>query len=136
MDLEIWVNREASLSQSESGVVNQVAFLPRSKWKVSKGLLYLNLELWRPRGFSTLIWMKGIQGASLPRNLSYGDQRASLPRSLMKGNQGASLPQTLDCGDQGASLSWSWWKVTMGLLYLRTWIVATKGLLYLDLDER
>ena len=95
-----------------------------STWAVaSKGLLYLDLdgkyprgfstlepELWRSMGFSTLILMKGVQGASLPRYLS--------------------------CGDQGASLPQSWWKVSKGLLYLGTWVVAIKGLLFLDLDER
>ena len=48
-------------------------------------LLYLNLELWRPRGFSTLILMEGVQGAYQPQNLDWC-------------NQGASLPRNLDCG--------------------------------------
>ena len=48
-------------------------------------LLYLNLELWRPRGFSTSILMEGVQGAYQPQNLDWC-------------NQGASLPQNLDCG--------------------------------------
>ena len=46
---------------------DQGVSLPRSERKVAKTLelgaierlLYLNLELWRPRGFSTLIWMEG-----------------------------------------------------------------------------
>ena len=48
-------------------------------------LLYLNLELWRPRGFSTPILMEGVQGAYQPQNLDWC-------------NQGAFLPRNLDCG--------------------------------------
>ena len=51
-------------------------------------------ELWRPRGFFTLI--------------------------LIKGNQGAFLPWNRSCDDQGVFLPRSWWKVTKGLFYLRT----------------
>ena len=53
-------------------------------------LLYLNLELWQPRGFSTLICIEGNQKTSLSWNLgrlsrfsisilNCDDQRASLP---------------------------------------------------------
>ena len=133
--------RGISISILNCGV--QRTSLPRSEWKVTKGLLYLepgaikrlfylNLELWWPRGFSTLIWMEGNQGASLPQNLG-----------LLRG----FFISILNYSDQGAYLPRSEWKVTNGLLYLRirgnweaslsqSWTVATKGLRYLDLNER
>ena len=112
--------------------VDQGASLPRNLGRL-KGFFYLNLELWRPRGFSTLILMKGNQGASLPRNLNCVDQRASLPWFLMKGNQWVSLPRNWIVVTKGLLYLDLWWKVTEGLLYLRTWIVVTNRLLYLDL---
>ena len=46
-----WGDWEASLSQFESGVIER--------------LLYLNLHVGQPRGFSILIWMESNQKASL-----------------------------------------------------------------------
>ena len=57
-------------------------------------------------------------------------------QALREKKQRASLPHNLSCGDQRASLPWSWWRVFEGLLHLGTWAVATKGLLYLYLDGR
>ena len=93
-------------------------------------LLYLYLELWRLRGFSTSIWMEGNQGASLPQNL--GRLR------------GFSI-FILNCDNQGASLPRSEWKVTKGLFYLWTWAIdwllyletwAIERFLYLNLELR
>ena len=56
---------------------DQEAFQSRSwMWMVTKGLLTLELELGRPRGFSTSILKNGNQGAFQPRNQSCGDQGA------------------------------------------------------------
>ena len=104
--------RGISISILNCGV--QRTSLPRSEWKVTKGLLYLepgaikrlfylNLELWWPRGFSTLIWMEGNQGASLPQNLGWLRVFSIL---------------ILNCDDQVAFLLWPEWKVTKGLFYL------------------
>ena len=98
-------------------------------WEIER-LPYLNLELWWPRGFSTLIWMGGNQEASLSWNLgrlrsssmsilNCDDQGASLPLIWMEGNQEASLSwnlgrlrgfpiSILNCDDQGASLPLIW----------------------------
>ena len=73
---------------------------------VIERLFYFNLELWRPRGFSTLIWMEGNQGISLPWNLgrlrgfSISIFELWQPRGFstsiwMEGNQGTSLPRNL-----------------------------------------
>ena len=96
---------------------DQGASLPRSEWKVIKGFFYLGTwgdwevslsqsKLWRPRGFSTSIWMEGNKGASLTWNLGQLRDFSIL---------------ILNCDDQGASLPRSKWKVTKELLYLGTW---------------
>ena len=68
---------------------------------MTKGIFNLNLDereprgfstsepkLWRPKGFSTLILMKGNQGAFQPQNRSYGDQGAFQPRNRAVATKG------------------------------------------------
>ena len=78
--------------------------------EVTKRLFNLDLDLWRPRGFSTSI--------------------------LTKGSQGTFQPQNRSCGDKGSFQSRTWWKVTNGLFNLETGVVVTKGLFNLNLDKR
>ena len=86
---------------------DQGASLPRSEWKVTKGLLYLGTwDNWE---------------ASLSQSLNGKDQGASLPRSEWKVTKGLLYIETW--GDWEASLS-------------QSWMVAINGLLYLDLNGR
>ena len=85
---------------------DQGASLPRSKWKVTKELLYLgtwgdweflylNFELWWPRGLSTSTEWKVTKGL------------------LYLG-------------------TWGDWEVSLS----QSWIVTTKGFLFLNLNEK
>ena len=153
MIINDWGDWEASLSQSKyGGLIKGLLFLDLNG-SYLRGFSTLEPRLWRPRGFSISIWMKGNQGASwprnrivemlikrllyfdlmkgkqgdpLPRNRSCGNQRASTS-ILMKGNQKAYLPWNRSCVDQGASLAQSWWKVTNGLLYLGTGLLKCRS---------
>ena len=115
--LKTWGDWEASLSQSWI-VATKGLFCLDLNGRSRRGLctsevgaierlLYLNLKLWQPRGFSTSIRMEGNEVACLPRNLGW----------LI----GLSIILILNCDDQGASLPQSKWKVTKGFVYLGTW---------------
>ena len=54
-------------------------FQPWNRSCGNQGALQLRYELWRLRGFSTSILMKGNLGDFQPRNWSCGDQGAFQP---------------------------------------------------------
>ena len=77
-----------------------------SKLRAIDRLIYLKIELWWPRGVTTSIWMEGNQEASLPKKM--GRLRGFSILILNRDDQGASLPQFK-------------WKVNKGILFLRNW---------------
>ena len=122
-------------------VVTKGFFYLGSWWQVIKGLFYLGSELWRPRGFLTLIWVVKMSIKWLFYfNMYYVDQRALLLQSgLLKWRSKGLSYFDLDCweGDQMAFL------LRSGLL--RRWSngfstsiwtveILIKGVFYFNLD--
>ena len=116
--------------------------------EVTKRLFNPNLELWRPRAFSTSILMKGNQRAFEPQNWSCGDQGAFQPRSwwtvtkrLFNLDLDEREPRIfsiskLELWRTRGFLTSILKKKNQGAFQLRSWWKVTKGLFNLDLDEK
>ena len=101
---------------SISNCDDQGASLPRSCWKVTKGLLYLGT--WGNWEASlSQSWIVTIKG------LLYLDLNGRYLRGFSTSEPGTTERfsiSILNCDNQGASLPRSWWRVSKGLLYLKT----------------
>ena len=77
--LDLWWKVTKGLLYLRPWIVVTKGLLYLRTWIVAtKGLLYLDLDERCPKGFFTLILMKGVQGASLPRNLIFCLQKIKI----------------------------------------------------------